>query len=130
MSLNILIVDDSAMMRAMIKRVTALCDVPIDHVYEAANGAEAMTILESQDVQALFTDINMPIMNGTELLRAIARDDRWKDLLRVIISTDGSEARRHEVAELNVRLYVEKPFRPEVMRDVLSTLAEKNPVAS
>ena len=130
MSLNILIVDDSAMMRAMIKRVTALCDVPIDHVYEAANGAEAMAILESQDVQALFTDINMPVMNGTELLRAIARDDRWKNLLRVIISTDGSEARRHEVAELNVRLYVEKPFRPEVMRDVLSTLAATNPVAS
>jgi two-component system chemotaxis response regulator CheY len=130
MSLNILIVDDSAMMRAMIKRVTALCDVPIDHIYEAANGAEAITILENHDVQALFTDINMPVMTGTELLRTIARDDRWKDLLRVIISTDGSEARRNEVAELNVRLYVEKPFRPEVMRDVLSTLAEKNPVAS
>ncbi|MDO8834662.1 MAG: response regulator, partial [Vicinamibacterales bacterium] len=94
MSLNILIVDDSAMMRAMIKRVTALCDVPIDHIYEAANGAEAIAILENHDVQALFTDINMPVMTGTELLRIIARDDRWKDLLRVIISTDGSEARR------------------------------------
>jgi two-component system chemotaxis response regulator CheY len=130
MSLNILIVDDSAMMRAMIRRVTALCDTPIDHVYEAADGAEAMTILENHDVQALFTDINMPVMTGIELLRTIARDDRWKDLLRIIISTDGSEARRTEVAELNVRLYIEKPFRPEVMRDVLSTLAEKNPVAS
>ena len=72
MSLNILIVDDSAMMRAMIKRVTALCDIPIDHIYEAANGAEAIKVLESHDVQALFTDINMPVMTGTELLRAIA----------------------------------------------------------
>jgi two-component system chemotaxis response regulator CheY len=129
MSLNILIVDDSAMMRAMIKRVTALCDVPIDHIYEAANGAEAIKVLESHDVQALFTDINMPVMTGTELLRTINSDARWKNLLRVIISTDGSEARRHEVAELNVRLYVEKPFRPEVMRDVLSTLSEKDPAA-
>ena len=129
MSLNILIVDDSAMMRAMIKRVTALCDIPIDHIYEAANGAEAITVLENHDVQALFTDINMPVMTGTELLRTINGDERWKNLLRVIISTDGSEARRNEVAELNVRLYVEKPFRPEVMRDVLSTLSEKNPAA-
>jgi two-component system chemotaxis response regulator CheY len=129
MGLNILIVDDSAMMRTMIKRVTGLCDIPIDHVYEAANGAEAIAVLENHDIQALFTDINMPVMTGTELLRAIATDERWKNLLRVIISTDGSEARRHEVAELNVRLYVEKPFRPEVMRDVLSTLAEKNPAA-
>ncbi len=129
MSLNILIVDDSAMMRAMIKRVTALCDLPIGHVYEASNGAEAIQVLEAHDVQAMFTDINMPVMSGTELLRAVAADDRWKDLLRIIISTDGSEARRTEVAELNVRHYVEKPFRPEVMRDVLSTLTEKSPVA-
>ena len=128
MSLNILIVDDSAMMRAMIKRITALCEIPIDHIYEAANGAEAIKVLESHDVQALFTDINMPVMTGTELLRAIAKDQRWKDVLRVIISTDGSEARRNEVRDLDVRFYVEKPFRPEVMRDVLSTISEKNPV--
>jgi two-component system chemotaxis response regulator CheY len=127
MSLNILIVDDSAMMRAMIKRVTAICEVPIDHIYEAANGAEALQVLETHDVQALFTDINMPVMTGTELLRHIAANSRWKDLLRVIISTDGSEARRNEVRDLDVRFYVEKPFRPEVMRDVLSTLSEKSP---
>jgi two-component system chemotaxis response regulator CheY len=122
MSLNILIVDDSAMMRAMIKRVTALSEIPIDHIYEAANGAEAIKVLEEHDVQAVFTDINMPVMTGTELLRAIAANDRWRNLLRVIISTDGSEARRNEVRELDVRFYVEKPFRPEVMRDVLSSL--------
>ncbi len=128
MSLNILIVDDSAMMRAMIKRVTALCDVPIGQIYEAANGAEALKVLQAHQVHALFTDINMPVMTGTELLRAIAGDPRWKDLLRIIISTDGSEARRNEVRDLDVRLYVEKPFRPEVMRDVLSTLSAPDAV--
>jgi two-component system chemotaxis response regulator CheY len=121
--LNILIVDDSAMMRMMIKRVTALCGVPIGEVYEAANGREAIAVLETKSVDALFTDINMPVMTGTELLRTIERDGRWPTLLRVIISTDGSAARRAEADELHVRLYVEKPFRPEVMRDVLSELA-------
>jgi len=124
--LNVLIVDDSAMMRMMIKRVTGLCDVPIGRIFEAANGAEAITILEREHVDALFTDINMPVMTGTELLRAISGNPRWQNLLRVIISTDGSEARRNEVAELNVRLYVEKPFRPEVMRDVLCNLSATN----
>jgi two-component system, chemotaxis family, chemotaxis protein CheY len=128
MSLNILIVDDSAMMRAMIKRVTALTEMPIGEIFEAANGAEAIKILETQTVHALFTDINMPVMTGVELLQKIAGNPRWKDLLRIIISTDGSEARRNEVRDLDVRLYVEKPFRPEVMRDVLSTLAEKTAV--
>ena len=121
--LSILIVDDSAMMRTMIRRVTGLCGVPIGEVYEAGNGREAIAVLESQKVDALFTDINMPVMTGTELLRAIEQDGRWPTLLRVIISTDGSAARRAEADELHVRLYVEKPFRPEVMRDVLSELA-------
>jgi two-component system chemotaxis response regulator CheY len=121
--LNILIVDDSAMMRMMIKRVTGLCGVPIGEIFEAGNGREAITVLETHKVDALFTDINMPVMTGTELLRAIEQDGRWRDLLRVIISTDGSAARRAEADELHVRLYVEKPFRPEVMRDVLSELA-------
>ena len=120
--LNILIVDDSAMMRAMIKRVAGLCQVPISNIYEAGNGEEALAVLQTHVVHALFTDINMPVMNGTELLRRIAEDGRWKDLLRVIISTDGSTARREEVSHLNVHHYVEKPFRPEVMRDVLSQI--------
>jgi len=123
MGLNLLIVDDSAMMRAMIKRVAHMSEVPIGTIFEAANGAEALKVLEANDVQAVFTDINMPVMSGIELLRAMAADARWKSLLRVIISTDGSEARRHEVRDLDVRLYVEKPFRPEVMRDVLSTIS-------
>ncbi|MDP1569156.1 MAG: response regulator [Vicinamibacterales bacterium] len=120
--LSILIVDDSAMMRAMIKRVAGLADVPIGAVYEAANGAEAIQVLETQTIHALFTDINMPVMTGTELLREIERRGQWPDLVRVIISTDGSAARREEVSDLHVKCYVEKPFRPEVMRDVLTDL--------
>jgi len=120
--LNLLIVDDSAMMRAMIRRVVGLCGAPIGEIFEAGNGREAIAVLKGQTVDALFTDINMPVMTGTELLRAIEQDGRWPALLRVIISTDGSAARRAEADTLHVRLYIEKPFRPEVMRDVLSVL--------
>lgn len=122
-ALNILIVDDSAMMRAMIKRVAGLAGVPIGQIFEAANGQEAIAMLEQHEVHALFTDINMPVMTGTELLRSISTNPRYTKLLRVIISTDGSAARRAEADELQVKCYVEKPFRPEVMRDVLSELA-------
>lgn len=121
-ALNILVVDDSAMMRTMIKRATAATGLPIGQIYEAADGRQALAILEQQHVDALFTDINMPVMTGIELLQQIAGHERWRHMVRVIISTDGSEARRNEAGALNVRLYVEKPFRPEVMRDVLSDL--------
>ena len=61
-------------------------------------------------------------MTGIELLQQIAGHERWQHMVRVIISTDGSVARRDEADALDVRFYVEKPFRPEVMRDVLSDL--------
>jgi len=118
--MRILIVDDSAMMRALIKRVLSLSEVTVDEVLEAGNGAEALAVLESNDVQWLLTDINMPVMNGAELLREIARHEKWRDLGKIIISTDGSTTRREEAAELDVRCYLQKPFSPEVLRDVLT----------
>ncbi len=121
--LNILIVDDSATMRTMIRRVIDLTELPIGTVYEAVNGLEALHILETCSVQAVFTDINMPVMSGYELLTEIARRDAWKDILRIVISTDGSRLRQEEVRELNVNLYIRKPFRPEVVRNVLSRIA-------
>jgi two-component system, chemotaxis family, chemotaxis protein CheY len=120
--LNILIVDDSSMMRAMIKRATALTGLPIKHVFEAGDGKQALELLEQEHVDALFTDINMPIMNGIQLLQRIAGDQRWRHMVRVVISTDGSEARRRQASDLDVVHYIEKPFRPEVLRDVLSHL--------
>jgi CheY-like chemotaxis protein len=65
----------------------------------------------------------MPIMGGMELLREMTARPEWDDILRIIISTDGSKLRREEARELNVNLYVEKPFRPEVVRDVLCQIA-------
>ena len=121
--LNVLIVDDSATMRALLYRVVGLADLPIGAIYQAPNGAEALKLLEKHDIQAVFTDVNMPVMNGMELLREMAGRDEWKDILRVIISTDGSRLRREEARELKVSLYVEKPFRPEVVRDVLCQIA-------
>jgi two-component system, chemotaxis family, chemotaxis protein CheY len=121
--LNVLIVDDSATMRALLYRVIGLADLPIGAIYQAPNGAEALKVLETQSIQAVFTDVNMPVMNGMELLREMAERPEWKDVLRIVISTDGSRLRREEARDLKVSLYVEKPFRPEVVRDVLSQIA-------
>jgi two-component system chemotaxis response regulator CheY len=121
--MRILIVDDSSMMRAMIKRVVKLTQVPVEEILEAGDGAQALTLLEAHDVQLLLTDINMPVMNGADLLRQLAGKPRWSGLTRVIISTDGSTARKEEAAELSVRCYLQKPFSPEVLRDVLTDAA-------
>ena len=122
--MRILIVDDSLMMRAMIKRVVKLTNVPVDEILEAGDAMQALSLLEAHDVQLLLTDINMPGMSGADLLRKLAAGDRWRRLTRVVISTDGSTARRAEVAGLSVSRYLEKPFSPEVLRDVLTDAAE------
>ena len=76
------------------------------------------------DVQLLLTDINMPVMNGADCCARSSLNERWRNLSRVIISTDGSTARREEADDLDVRCYLEKPFSPEVLRDVLNELAD------
>lgn len=120
--LGVLIVDDSAVMRALIKRVTVVTGFPASDLLEAANGAEALDVLQKNPVDVMFVDINMPIMNGADLLRAMQAVPQWNDIVRVVISTDGSDARRAEMAALGVKLYLEKPIRPEGMRDVLAAL--------
>jgi two-component system, chemotaxis family, chemotaxis protein CheY len=119
--LNILIVDDSATMRQFVRRAVQLSEVPVGEVHEAANGKEALAVIDAHDVDALFTDINMPVMSGAELLRELERQGRQTPV-RIVVSTDGSDARRREMQGL-ARWYVNKPVRPEVVRDVLSELA-------
>jgi two-component system chemotaxis response regulator CheY len=120
--MNLLIVDDSTMMRMVIVRAVEATGLPIGEIFEAANGQQALEVLEAKHVDALFTDISMPVMTGIELLRQIAGVERWQHMIRVVISTDGSDARRLEAGTLDVLFYVEKPFRPEVLRDVLSNI--------
>jgi two-component system chemotaxis response regulator CheY len=122
-ALNILIVDDSAVMRRMVRRVVELSDVAIGDVHEASNGREALDVLGRHAIDALFTDLNMPEMSGTELLRAV-NERPVRPPVRVVISTDGSDARRREAEALDVTRYLEKPLRPELMRDVLCEIGD------
>ena len=105
------------MMRKVIKRALEQTDLDIGVVLEAAHGQEALDILDREPVDAVLTDINMPIMNGIELLRAIHERDP-EHLLRIVVSTDGSSMRRDEASSLGVSAYIEKPFQPEVVRGV------------
>ena len=118
-SLNLLIVDDSAVMRAVIKRAVLLSGASVDAIHEAPDGITALAFLETHPIDVVFTDINMPVMNGVQLLREIIARG-WTHLIRIVVSTDSSKVRRAEVEELGVNLMVEKPFSPEAIRDALT----------
>src|ERR1044072_7345651 len=97
--LNILIVDDSSTMRQFVRRAVQLSEVPVASVFEASNGKEALALLDANQIDALFTDINMPVMSGEELLRELKRQGRATPA-PIVVSTDGSDARRRAMDEI------------------------------
>ena len=119
---DVLIVDDSATIRAMVKKIIGMIGLDVGEVYEAANGIEALAQLFDHDVAVLLVDINMPTMNGIQLLERMKQNDRLKDIPIVIASTEGSQKRIKQLRKLGVAGYVRKPFKSEKWRDQLIPL--------
>jgi len=117
MDLNVLIVDDSAAIRKILVRVLAQTDLPIKQVHEANDGAEALKIVEANDVSLILSDINMPNVDGLELLTQLRSTPKWKDLSVVMITTEGSQAKVMEAVQLGAKGYVRKPFTAEQIKE-------------
>ena len=105
------------MMRNLVGRVLTLSGLEIGNRLDAGNGAEALDVLDGNSVDLVFVDINMPVMNGEELVREMERREKMRNLPVVVISTDGTQNRVERMRELGVMGYLQKPFRPEELRD-------------
>ena len=116
MSLKVLIVDDSPVMRAFIRRVLALSGLQIGLLLEAGNGKQALDVLRQQSVDLVLTDINMPEMNGAELLRVLQADEVLRKTPVVVITTDARLDRVDQMMGLGAAGYITKPFTPEGLR--------------
>ena len=123
MSCTILIVDDSAIVRSVVRKVIALAGIEARQVHEAGDGEEALALLRDTPVDLVLADINMPRMSGSDLLARMRREPALAQTPVIMISSDQSEARMEELRRSGARAYVAKPFRPEqlgrVVRDVL-----------
>jgi two-component system chemotaxis response regulator CheY len=119
---DVLIVDDSATIRQMVKRTMVMAGLDVGVVYEASNGIQALAQLNDHPVAVLLVDINMPTMNGIQLLTRMKQNDRLRDIPIVIVSTEGSRERITQLQNIGAFGYVRKPFQPEQLRDVLKPL--------
>lgn len=122
MSNNVLIVDDSATIRQMIKRTMGIAGLDVGEIYEASNGIEALAALHDHSVTVMVVDINMPTMNGIQLLTRMKENEQLKNIPIVIASTEGSQQRINQMSDFGAFGYVRKPFQPEQLRDVLKPL--------
>ena len=122
MAFHLLILDDSAAMRAFIARIVDLSGLEVGECLQAANGQEALDLLETRWVDIILTDVNMPTMNGEEFLRRLQEDDLLRTVPVLVVSTDGSENRIQRMMALGAKGYVKKPFSPEVLRERMEQL--------
>lgn len=120
MALDILIVDDSAAIRKILQRVLHQAEVPLGVVIEAGDGKEALDALQTQKVSLILSDINMPNMDGIELLRKLKADAGLKDTPVVMVTTEGHKAKVMEAVELGAAGYVRKPFNAEQIKEKLA----------
>lgn len=118
MSLNVLIVDDSAAMRSIILKTLKLSGLEIDNVYQAKNGVEALQILEENWVDLALVDINMPVMDGETLINQVRGNPDLAELAIIVISTESSEARIIQLRAKDVE-FIHKPFAPETLRETV-----------
>lgn len=122
MAYNILLVDDSATVRAMISRMLNMSGIPLKELHQAANGKEALSLLRDHWIDLVLTDINMPEMDGIEMVRRMSEDGEMKTIPIVVVSTEGSETRIESLKKMGVRKYLRKPFTPEAIKQVVEEI--------
>jgi len=119
MPLNILIVDDSSTLRKIIRRCVTQTEIKFDNIYEASDGEEALGLMGQNPVDIVLSDINMPKMNGIELLTAIKGDDKYKNTAVLMITTEARAETVLDAAQKGAVGYIKKPFTPSEIQDQL-----------
>jgi two-component system chemotaxis response regulator CheY len=117
---KILVAEDSSTMRSLI--VATLEAMDDFDLFEAANGFEALRILPREKVDLLITDINMPDINGLELLNFVRTNPLYEKTPVIIVSTEGSVRDREKGLKLGANAYLVKPFKPEELQQMVAGL--------
>lgn len=120
MAYNILIVDDSVLTRTAIKRILGMIDIPVGRILEAADGLAALNLLDTEPVDLVLADLNMPQMSGIEMIHQMRQQKNRARVPVVMVTTESSSTRIKELLSEGVRDYLHKPFTPEEFRSVIS----------
>ncbi|MEC7522424.1 MAG: response regulator [Myxococcota bacterium] len=119
---RILVVEDSSAMRAFVRAALEEAGV-VREVIEAASGFEALRILPREQVDLAIVDINMPDVNGLELIRFMRKSESHKDTPLIVISSEASERDRERGLTLGANAYLAKPFTAEALVALVRELA-------
>lgn len=123
---KVLVVDDSQLIHSMYRLVLnqykgcTICD--------AMNGLEALDLLSrDKDFDLILLDINMPVMNGIEFMEKLKKDNLYRHIPIIVISTEGKEEDTLRALKLGAWGYVVKPFKPPMLHELIQKVIEKRP---
>ena len=124
MESDVMVVDDSAAIRKILNRVLRQTGMAIGTVHEAGDGQEALELLRAHKIDLVLTDINMPKMDGLQLLGAIKASPQWNSIPVMMITTEGGETKVGEAVRLGAAGYVRKPFTADQIKEKLAGIVE------
>jgi len=127
MSLNILVVDDSRMMRSVLIRTLEISGLDVGQLVQAANGREGLDALEKNWIDLALVDINMPVMDGETMIEHMKHSPLTRDIPVVVISTESSPERVEQLRKKTAG-FVHKPFTPETVRETIERVLQSGVV--
>ena len=114
---KILIIEDSPTMRSLL--VSTIETLEGYEIVEASSGFEALRLLPREKMDLIITDINMPDINGLELISYVKNNPNYRNIPLFIISTESSEKDREKGLALGADAYLVKPFDPLKLQDLI-----------
>ena len=124
MDSDVLVVDDSAAIRKILTRVLRQTGMAIQTIHEAGDGQEALAVMAQHRIDLVLSDINMPKMDGLQLLAALKASPQWRGIPVVMITTEGGETKVAEAVKLGAAGYVRKPFTADQIKEKLVGILE------
>ncbi len=119
MAYNVLIVDDSPSIRLVVKKVILMSGFDVGEYFEAANGKDALSVLEKNWADIILTDIHMPVMDGISFFKEVLKHPIMSSIPVIFITTEGRDEGIEETRKMGARGYITKPFKPEEIRKVM-----------
>jgi len=121
---KVLVIDDSATIRSMIS--TSIEEIEDFEAVEASNGFEALKMLPAMSFDLIITDINMPEINGLEIVSFVKNHPVYQSIPLIIVSTEQAQEDQKKGIELGAKEYITKPFDPEELKKVVLKVMDEN----
>jgi len=122
MGYNILVVDDSSALRKVLIKTIRMCRIGETVFWQAANGKEAIDILDEEWIDAVFTDINMPVMDGLQFINELKKRNNFEQVPIIVVTSEARAKAKQKFSSVGANEVVSKPFKPEEIYQALAQL--------